>query len=91
MEVLSKPNPEIPLLVFDYQDLPFSYSNRLPKSVRRQLAVIYEHEGCIDLVWHYGPIPMGFEQGDQIELNVHGDWDLWTVNTSKTPIVVNCG
>jgi hypothetical protein len=61
------------------------FINELNTRVRRQLAIVQEHEGSLGLVWHT-IVPSGYEMGEEFEV----EGDFWVVQTSNTAKRLRC-
>jgi len=63
----------------DKDERVLTFINELAARVRRQLAIVQEHEGSLGLVWHTS-VPSGYEMGEEFEV----EGDIWVVQTSNT-------
>ena len=63
----------------DKDERVLTFINELADRVRRQLAIVQEHEGCLGLVWHTSE-PSGYEMGEEFEV----EGDFWVIQTSNT-------
>ena len=69
----------------DKDERVLTFINELAARVRRQLAIVQEHEGCLGLVWHT-IVPSGYEMGEEFEV----EGDFWVVQKSNTAKRLRC-
>lgn len=69
----------------DKDERVITFINELAARVRRQLAIVQEHEGSLGLVWHT-IVPSGYEMGEEFEV----EGDFWVVQTSNTAKRLRC-